>query len=371
MQFMRWGLCAALVLLVPMLATASDERRVNIMAVEAVAVSTTAPVVVDGKLNEEIWQQAPVINEFIQRDPAEGQPSSMRTEARVAYDESAIYVGVRAHDTDAARLVGILTRRDQRSPSDWIRIVIDSYFDKRSAYEFGVNPVGVKSDRYYFNDGQSDESWDAVWDVEVARDADGWSAEFRIPFSQLRFNELTGSPVGFAVIREVGRLAETSSWPLLSRNANGFVSQFGEMRGLKMSGKQKKFELLPYTVGKIDTQTVAANDPLNPASNPGATVGLDMKYAVTPGLTLTATANPDFGQVEADPAVVNLDAFETFFPERRPFFVEGSGTFRFNMDCNDGNCTGLFYSRRRALPRQRMTNTRTRLARRPSLAPAS
>ena len=343
---MRGGALAALVLLVPTLATASDERRVNTMAIEAIAVPATSPILVDGKLNEEIWQQAPVINEFVQREPAEGQSPTMRTEARVAYDASAIYVAVRAFDTDAGRMVGILTRRDQRSPSDWIRIVIDSYFDKRSAYEFGVNPVGVKSDRYYFNDGQSDDSWDAVWDVEVVKDSSGWSAEFRIPFSQLRFNSLTGGAVGFAVIREVGRLAETSSWPLLSRNANGFVSQFGEMRGLKMAGTPKKFELLPYTVGKLDTQPVAAGDPLNPSNDPGATFGLDMKYAVTPGLTLTATANPDFGQVEADPAVVNLDAFETFFPERRPFFVEGSGTFRFNMDCNDGNCTGLFYSRR-------------------------
>lgn len=295
MHFMRYGVLAALVLFVPALVTASDERRVLTMAIEAMAVPAHGPILVDGKLNEEVWQQAPVINEFVQREPAEGLAPTMRTQARVAYDADAIYVAVRAFDTDADKLVGILTRRDQRSPSDWIRIVVDSYFDKRSGYEFGVNPVGVKSDRYYFNDGQSDESWDAVWDVEVARDADGWSAEFRISFSQLRFNELAGGPVGFAVIREVGRLAETSSWPLLSRNANGFVSQFGEMRGLKMSGKQKKFELLPYTVGKLDTQTVAANDPLNPANDPGATVGLDMKYAVTPGLTLTATANPDFG----------------------------------------------------------------------------
>ncbi len=152
--------------------------------------------------------------------------------------------------------------------------------------------------------------------------------------------------MGFSIIREVGRLAETSTWPLLSRNANGFVSQFGELRGLKMSGAPKRFELMPYSLGKVDTQQVDVADPLSHSPDPGGSVGLDLKYAVTPGLTLTATANPDFGQVEADPAVVNLDAFETFFPERRPFFVEGSGTFRFNMDCNDGNCTGMFYSRR-------------------------
>lgn len=235
---MRCGVLAALVVLVPRLVTASDERRVITMAIEAVAVPLSGPILVDGKLNEEVWQQAPVINEFVQREPAEGQAASMRTEARVAYDASAIYVAVRAFDTDVSRMVGILTRRDQRSPSDWIRIVIDSYFDKRSGYEFGVNPVGVKTDRYYFNDGQNDDSWDAVWDVEVTKDAGGWSAEFRIPFSQLRFNTLSGGPVGFAVIREVGRLAETSSWPLLSRNANGFVSQFGELRGLQTALKR-------------------------------------------------------------------------------------------------------------------------------------
>jgi hypothetical protein len=343
------GVLAACALVSPLAAAppagaAFGDKAVN--AIEAIAVPAASPIVLDGKLNEEIWQRAPAIVDFVQRDPDEGRPPAMQTDARVVYDETALYVAVRAYDTDAAKIVGILTRRDQRSPSDWVRIVVDSYFDKRSAYEFGVNPVGVKTDRYYFNDGQSDDSWDAVWDVQVDQTAAGWSAEFRIPFSQLRFNHTAGGPVGLAVIREIGRLAETSSWPLLSRNANGFVSQFGELRGLKIGGTPKKFELMPYALGKVDTQPVDAANPLSDSPNPGGSLGLDMKYAVTPGLTLTATANPDFGQVEADPAVVNLDAFETFFPERRPFFVEGSGTFRFNMDCNDGNCTGLFYSRR-------------------------
>ena len=345
---MKSCVCAfslALVLFAPTFAAAT-ERRAVVAAADAVAVPSTSPIVLDGRLNEEIWQQAPPVVDFVQRDPAEGAEPSQRTEARIAYDEGALYVAVRAFDSDPDSIVGILTRRDQRSPSDWIRIVVDSYFDRRSAYEFGVNPVGVKTDRYYFNDGQSDDSWDAVWDVQVEKDAEGWRAEFRIPFSQLRFNNTSGGPVGFSILREVGRLAETSTWPLLSRNANGFVSQFGELRGLRMSGAPKRFELMPYSLGKVDTRQVDETDPLTDSPDPGGSVGLDLKYAVTPGLTLTATANPDFGQVEADPAVVNLDAFETFFPERRPFFVEGSGTFRFNMDCNDGNCTGMFYSRR-------------------------
>ena len=343
MKFLQYLI--ALALLTPTL-SANDERRAVVAAADAVAIPATSPIVLDGKLNEEIWQTAPPVVDFLQRDPNEGAAPTHRTEARIAYDEGALYVAVRAFDSEPDKIVGILTRRDQRSPSDWIRIVVDSYFDRRSGYEFAVNPVGVKTDRYYFNDGQSDDSWDAVWDVQVEKDAEGWRAEFRIPFSQLRFNNTSGGPVGFSIMREVGRLAETSTWPLLSRNANGFVSQFGELRGLKMSGAPKRFELMPYSLGKVDTRQVDASDPLAHSPDPGGSFGLDMKYAVTPGLTLTATANPDFGQVEADPAVVNLDAFETFFPERRPFFVEGSGTFRFNMDCNDGNCTGMFYSRR-------------------------
>ena len=148
-----------------------------------------------------------------------------------------------------------------------------------------------------------------MWDVEVLRDATGWTAEFRIPFSQLRFNNTDGGPVGFAVVREVGRLAETSSWPLLSRNATGFVSQFAEVRGLRMAGSPKKLELLPYTLASLSTRPPGEN-PLVERTDPAGSVGLDLKYAVRPGLTLTAAVNPDFGQVEADPAVVNLDAFE-------------------------------------------------------------
>ncbi|MEW6320877.1 MAG: DUF5916 domain-containing protein [Acidobacteriota bacterium] len=314
--------------------------------IDVQAVPASEPIVINGRLDERVWETASVIGEFVQREPAEGASPSQRTEARIAFDASAIYVGVTAHDTEPERIVGILTRRDQRSPSDWVKVVIDSYFDRRSAYEFAVNPAGVKLDRYYFNDGNSDDSWDAVWDVAVARTREGWTAEFRIPFSQLRFNQSDEGSVGFAVIREIGRLAETSTWPLLSRNANGFVSQFAEVHGLRRSGSPKRFELLPYTLGRVSTRPADPTFPQLDTVRPAGTVGLDMKYAVRPGLTLTATVNPDFGQVEADPAVVNLDAFETFFQERRPFFVEGSGIFQFNMDCNDGQCTGLFYSRR-------------------------
>lgn len=339
------GACLTALLWTPAQAV-NDKLAPGGLAPPPTPVLADAPIVIDGRFDERTWEQAPMIRGFVQREPAEGQDPTHATEARIAFDDSALYVAVRAFDAEPDRIVGILTRRDQGSPSDWVRVIVDSYFDRRTAYEFAVNPVGVKRDRYYYNDGPSDDSWDAVWDVQVTRDEEGWRAEFRIPFSQLRFNSTDGGPVGFALMREVGRLNEVDTWPLLSRNAMGFVSQFAEMRGLRLGSTPQRLELMPYTVGRINTYPVADGNTLSHSPDPGASVGLDLKYAVTPGLTLTGAVNPDFGQVEADPAVVNLDAFEVFFPERRPFFVEGSGNFRFNMDCNDGSCTGLFYSRR-------------------------
>jgi hypothetical protein len=147
-------------------------------------------------------------------------------------------------------------------------------------------------------------------------------------------------------VRQIGRMNETSSWPLIAKSKTGFVSQFGELGGLKLAGSAKRLELMPYSVAQVETRPVEAGNPYRKPRDPSATIGADLKYALTPGLTLTATVNPDFGQVEADPAVVNLTAFETFYQERRPFFVESSGNLQFDLDCNDGNCTGLFYSRR-------------------------
>jgi hypothetical protein len=223
-------------------------------------------------------------------------------------------------------------------------VIIDSYHDRRTAYEFAVNPAGVKQDRYWFNDTERDDSWDAVWDVRVSREANGWTAEFRIPFSQLRFNPGESLTFGFAVSRSIGRLNETSTWPLLARSANGYVSSFGELNGLSMRSSVRRLELVPYVVSSVTRQHPEDNPLLQPSAGEAA-VGLDVKYALTPGLTFTSTFNPDFGQVEADPAVVNLSAFETFFNERRPFFVEGSGMFKFDSDCWDGPCS-MFYSRR-------------------------
>jgi len=304
------------------------------------------PMKIDGDLTEEIWTKASVISQFVVRDPKEGAQPTHDTEVRVVFDADAMYVAVRAMESEPDKIVGMLTRRDDSSPSDWVAVLIDSYHDRRTAFEFGVNAAGVKYDRYWFNDTNNDRGWDAVWDAAVKRNAQGWRAEFKIPFSQLRFNATSTGSVGFAVVRTVAHMTETSTWPLLAKSASGYVSSFGDLRGLTVGGSQKKLELMPYAVGQVTTSPVDASDPLQRSPDPDASVGMDLKYKVAPGLTLTGTVNPDFGQVEADPAVVNLGAFETFFSERRPFFVEGSGNFSFDVDCNDGNCTGLFYSRR-------------------------
>ena len=319
------------------------------LAAPAAAASRTEAVYVAATgggrtLSDDVWEKAPAVSDFVQREPSEGAEPSQRTEFRVAFDSSTLFIRVRAYDREPEKIVTYLTRRDEDSPCDWIHVLIDSYHDRRTAFEFVVNPDGVKQDRYWFNDTNNDKGWDAVWDVTVSRDQQGWTAEFRIPFSQLRFTPADDEHVGPCGVARHRTLRETSTWPLLSRGANGYVSSFGEIGGLSTKDAPKGLELLPYVVSDLTRQRGGAN-PLVSGSAVGGAVGLDMRYPVTPGLTLTATINPDFGQVEADPAVVNLSAFETFFNERRPFFVEGSGNFRFDADCYDG-CNNLFYSRR-------------------------
>ncbi len=305
-----------------------------------------AGIKIDGEFNEPAWAQARPITGFVQRDPNEGAPATHATEVRLAFDRTALYVAITASEPQPERIRRLLTRRDDDSPSDWVRVLIDSYHDRRTAFEFAVNAAGVKEDSYWFNDTNNDTGWDAVWDVAVARSGTEWRAEFKIPFSQLRFRPSTDETFGFAVVRTIAHLNETDTWPLLAKSASGFVSSFGDLTDLSVATAQQKLELLPYAVTRATTSPGASGNPLVTSPDLGVSGGLDLKYKMGAGLTLTGTMNPDFGQVEADPAVVNLSGSETFFAERRPFFVEGSGNFAFDMDCNDGSCTGLFYSRR-------------------------
>ncbi len=301
---------------------------------------------VDGRLDDAAWTLASVLGDFVQRDPDEGQPATQRTEARVLYTDDAIYVGVRAFDTEAARVVGHLTRRDQDSPSDWIGVGIASYNDKRTAFVFYVNPAGVKRDLYYFNDTQSDASWDAVWDVATSMDGEGWIAEFRIPFSQLRFAPADSHTFGFQVLRSLSRRNEVSHWHLVPRNASGQVSLWGELTGLQGLRPPRRLEVLPYSVARLERTRPNAANPFNDGRTLFGSGGADVKYGLTSNITLDMAINPDFGQVEQDPAFVNLSAFEQFQSERRPFFTEGVNIFSSPLGSGSGGSEQLFYSRR-------------------------
>lgn len=300
----------------------------------------------DGALDDPAWERATPITGFMQRDPNEGEPATERTEVRVLYDDHALYVGVRAYDSDPSQIVGRLTRRDQHSPSDWLVISIDSYFDRRTAFDFWVNPAGVERDIYRYDDTRQDDSWDAVWDVAVSRDAEGWAAEFRIPFSQLRFAEASEQTWGFNVTRIVQRKNETALWKPIPKEGSGWVSEYGDLVGMRGIEPGRRLEVLPYLLASEALTPREDGNPFETGTEFDGKVGLDLKYGVTNNLTLDLTVNPDFGQVEADPSVVNLSVFETFFREKRPFFIEGANIFDFGITGTNGGGEPLFYSRR-------------------------
>src|SRR5881396_365815 len=304
-------------------------------------------VVIDGKDDDEVWREAPAITGFREFQPKEDGDPRFATEAKVAYDSRNFYVFVRAFDPHPDSILKLLARRDVRAATDQIKIIIDSYHDRRTGFEFAVNPAGVKRDYAIYNDGQTeDDAWDAVWDVATTVDSLGWTAEFRIPLSQLRYAPAASNTFGFGVWRDIQRYSERVSWPVYRVSRPGFASQLGEVQGLVGLSSPRRLEVTPYGVTK--NVTVADGGAFDHPQRFAA--GADLKYGLTSNVTLDATVNPDFGQVEADPAVLNLTAFETFFQERRPFFVQGAGIFRFNVNCNAVNdCNtgeGLFYSRR-------------------------
>jgi hypothetical protein len=313
------------------------------VAARAVAIRAAAPPVLDGKEDDAIWRTAPVIDGFQQFAPANGGAPSFHTVARIAYDDRYLYVLVRCYDPHPDSISAFLSRRDVRTQSDRVKIMIDSYHDRRSGYELAVNPKGVKSDFYTFNDSEEDPSWDGVWDVATSIDAEGWVAEYRVPFSQMRFPRGRDHVFGLGIVRDIARINERDSWPLIHRDRAGIASQFGELTGIAGLGTPRHLEVMPYLVTKNITTTTPE---LAYGHAQKVTAGADVKYGVTSNLTLDATVNPDFGQVEADPAVLNLSAFETFYQEKRPFFIEGAGIFRFDLHCQGGGCSGLFYSRR-------------------------
>ena len=304
----------------------------------------------DGKLDDPAWQEAEVITGFTQVRPNDGTEPTERTEVRIVYDRDALYVGARCYDSQPDAILATLSRRDQHGPSDLFNLMIDSYHDHRTTFEFQANPAGVRTDYLASNDNShGDMSWDPVWELATSIDSLGWVAEMRIPFSQLRFPDAVEQQWGVNFSRFVFRKDELSRWSWAPNTVTGYASLFGHLHGLRDIPAPRGIEILPYTVAKSEfTEGADPGNPFNDGSAYDITAGFDLKYGVTSELTLDATVNPDFGQVEADPAVVNLSAFETFFEERRPFFVEGSNIFEFGAG-SGGQVFGapqLFYSRR-------------------------
>jgi len=308
----------------------------------AKATRTRDPIIIDGRADDPAWTSANVITGFRVYSPTEDGEPTFRTEARVLFDDRNVYVHVRAFDPHPDSIVGLLSRRDVQTASDYLTVAIDSYHDRRTAFLFSVNPAGVQRDRYMYNDGAEDPSWDGVWDAKAVIDSLGWTAEFRIPLGQLRFASRQDQLFGIMITRDVARTREQYSWPLLRRSQTGVVSQFGDVTGLGALPSPRRLEIRPYLVERNVSQVRG----LEVSRSQEQSAGVDVKYGLGGSLTLDATINPDFGQVEADPAVLNLSAFEQAFQERRPFFLEGASIFSFDLDCNDGACTGLFYPRR-------------------------
>lgn len=308
------------------------------------------PPRIDGRLDDACWAQVEWATDFTQWEPAEGVPPSQQTAFKILYDESALYIAYRAYDAEPDKVSSILGRRD-RFPGDWIEINIDSYHDLRTGFSFTSSVSGTRGDEFISNDGENwDGSWDPIWELSSNIDAEGWTAEVKIPLSQLRFSDRDEQVWGIQVQRRHFRQQERSLWQPKSKKESGWVSRFGELRGIRGIRAQRQVELLPYSVGKGERFESVPGDPFLDGGDANLSVGLDGKVGVTSDLTADFTINPDFGQVEADPSEVNLTAFESFFEEKRPFFIEGRNIFDFQIapSIAGGSFTSdnLFYSRR-------------------------
>lgn len=292
------------------------------------AVPLEGSIRLDGRLDEPVWQTASPATDFRQNQPREREPALQRTEVRFVYDGAAIYVGARMFDTEGAAGVRTrLVRRDADPSSDYINVIFDTYHDHIGRLFFAVNPSGARYDANGLGGGE-DDSWDPVWEVKTTIDSLGWTAEMRIPFAQLRYPSTTSEQTwGLQVWRQENRLNELSQWAFWKLTESGGPPRFGHLEGLVITRAPGRGEILPYTVGRSANVPGNAADPFYDPHALDGRVGADARVLLTSNLTLNATVNPDFGQVEVDPAVVNLSAFETFFDERRPFFVEGAGYF--------------------------------------------
>jgi hypothetical protein len=332
-----------LLAIIPLIASGQDyEKRIY-------TVTRTAEMpLINGELDDEAWKQGEWGGDFWQHEPYEGGPVSQKTEFKLLYDDHNIYVAIKAYDTAVDSIVSRMTRRDD-TDGDEVLVAFDSYFDQRTAFGFGVSAAGVKGDLIWTDDGMNeDETFDPIWYVKTAIYEWGWAAEMRIPLTQLRFSAKENQVWGLEVIRNIYRNNETDLWQPIARNASGLVHNAGLLHGLSNITPLKLLDLTPYGVARIETYEGEEGNPWHDGSDIKADAGLDAKIGVTNNMILSLSLNPDFGQVEADPSEVNLTAFETYFREKRPFFIEGKNITSYNLGIGDGDegNDNLFYSRR-------------------------
>jgi hypothetical protein len=308
-------------------------------------------IVIDGILSESVWQR-PGTGGFRQLEPDEGSPAVFPTEVWLAYDDEALYVAARLHDPGPDSIITRLSRRDEWDDCDCFEVDLDTFHDHRTGFAFTVNPSGSVGDQTLYNDSWRDESWDGVWESSAKINKDGWTTEMRIPFSQLRFHNGGECVWGINFLSRVERRHEISSFVFYPTSENRYVSLFAHLVGITGIKPSRRVELLPYTVGRGESAQVEEGNPFDSESKYTGAAGLDFKLGLGSNLTLDGTVNPDFGQVEVDPAVVNLSQYETFYEEKRPFFIEGSNIFLFgqggstsqwNINWSDPS---FFYSRR-------------------------
>jgi hypothetical protein len=297
------------------------------------ATRLTTPLKLDGVLDEPVWTASPAITAFTQREPHEGAPPRQKTEVRLAYDDQALYVGARLYDTAPDSILARLSRRDNVVPSDAFALFLDPLHDRRSGYYFMVNAAGTLFDGTLLNDSWDDDSWDGVWEGRAHVDSLGWTVEMRIPYAQLRFaNQAHHCLWGVNFKRVLQRYNEQDYLVYQPHSGSGFVSRFPDLVGIEHIRPGGATTISPYFTGKASLLDHAAGDPFHDGSELKPNGGLDLRSSLGSKLTLVATANPDFGQVEVDPEVVNLSDVETFYPEKRPFFVEGSSNFSFGQE---------------------------------------
>ena len=315
------------------------------------AFRTTTKIHIDGTLDEAVWHNEPC-TKFYQQEPNQGEPCSERTELWIAYDDVSIYVAAKMYDSHPDSIVARLSRRDNDVSADAFWIAFDTYHDHRTAYYFGVTAAGTQLDGIFYNDDWSDDKWDAVWESVTKIQSWGWSVEYRIPFSQLRFKKEEQYIFGVNAKRQISRKNEEAFLVYTPRNQSGFVSRFPHLAGIENITPPLRFEALPYVSAKGDFQPYQQGNPFHDGSKYTPNAGIDFKVGLGTNLTLQGSLNPDFGQVEVDPAVVNLSDVESYFEEKRPFFIEGMNIFSFGYggvnsywSFNWSN-PEIFYSRR-------------------------